>query len=196
MSHLALHCCCAPCTIEPLRDLAARHDRVTLVYYNPNIHPADEYDRRRDQFQAYATELGAEFVELEYEPAAWVEAVARAAAATPADVRFNRCDACYELRLGRVARWAADHGADIVSTTLTVSPYQSQEGIRTALESACATAGLAAEYRDYTDRYASATSASREMGMYRQNYCGCFLSKIEADAARAARREARRRADR
>ena len=191
MSHLALHCCCAPCTIEPLRDLAARYDRVTLVYYNPNIHPADEYDRRRDQFQTYATELGAEFVELEYDPTAWVEAVARAAADTPANERFNRCDACYALRLDRVARWAADNGANALATTLTVSPYQSQDGIQRSLERACASVGLTPEYRDYTDRYADATSASREMGMYRQNYCGCFLSKIEADAQRETRRAER-----
>ena len=196
MTHLALHCCCAPCTIEPLRDLATRYDRVTLVYYNPNIHPADEYARRRDQFAEYAADLAAEFVEIPYDASEWVEAITLAAADSPKDEPFDRCAACYRLRLSRVARWAAEHGADSFSTTLTVSPYQSQEGIRAAGERVAAETGVAFDYHDYSDRYPAATEESRALGMYRQNYCGCFLSKIEAEAERAARREARRSANR
>lgn len=192
MAHLALHCCCAPCTIEPLRELAGDYDRVTLVYANSNIHPEDEYVRRRDQFIAYAEELGASFVELPYNPASWLNSVVSEAASTPMGIEVDRCVACYRLRLGEVADWALASGADVFATTLTVSPYQHQETIAWVGGEVAAERGLAFDYRDFSPLYPLATQESREMGMYRQNYCGCFLSEFEAKRDREARREARR----
>lgn len=192
MSHLALHCCCAPCTIEPLRELSGDYDRVTLVYANSNIHPEDEYIRRRDQFVSYAAELGADFVELPYQPADWIGAVVESAASTDAGQGVDRCAACYRLRLEEVAAWALANGADTFATTLTVSPYQHQQTIERVGVEVAADRTLAFDYRDFSALYPLATRESREMGMYRQNYCGCFLSDFEARQAREARREARR----
>ena len=223
--HLVLHACCTPCTIKSYERLAAGRavtragepvsaDRITLVYYNPNIAPAEEYARRRDALVAYCAEQGIEAVELEYDPPSWEEA-------TAADQQIpGRCRQCYALRLGRVARWAAAHGADALTTTLTISPYQlsdliAQEGVRAVRETASGSdvgrdapgaplpaAALtpiasAPSLRyldiDFSPDYRASQNAARAAGIYVQNYCGCLPSRREAEAQRAARKAARKR---
>jgi predicted adenine nucleotide alpha hydrolase (AANH) superfamily ATPase len=185
-ARLLLHACCGPCVIEPLDALAAEADHVTIVFANPNIHPAEEYERRRDTLRLYAETVGVEVVELPYQPMAWLDAVAPLANAGAA-----RCRACYRLRLTQAAGYAAEHGYDAIATTLTVSPYQDAEAILAEGEHAAAEAGVSYLHRDFRDRYSEATRRSRELGMYRQNYCGCVLSEAEARRERAARKAAR-----
>ncbi len=181
-----LHACCGPCLLEPFDALVAEHD-VTVLYANPNIHPAEEYRRRRDTLLAYAGGHGIEVIEEPYDPVAWMQAVA-GLEREPA----RRCRACFELRLGIAARTAASLGMDAIATTLTVSPYQDQRAVAEAGEAAAAAAGIAYIDADFRDRYSEATRRSRELGMYRQNYCGCMLSDIEAEQGREARRAERR----
>jgi predicted adenine nucleotide alpha hydrolase (AANH) superfamily ATPase len=183
---LLLHACCGPCLLEPFDALAERHD-VTVVYVNPNIHPPSEYRRRRDTLADYALRRGIPVVELDYDPASWARSVAGLE-----DDRRRRCRACFALRLGRAARYAAESGFEGLATTLTVSPYQDAEAIRDAGVAACAVAGIEWVHADFRDRYPEATRRSRELGMYRQNYCGCVLSAVEAERERAARKEARK----
>lgn len=181
-----LHACCGPCLLEPFDALAAEH-AVRVVYANPNIHPREEYERRRDTLLAYASERGIAVDEAPYEPHAWDEAV-RGLEDRPGE----RCRECFRLRIGLAAEHAALLGFDAVATTLTVSPYQDPHAIREAGEAACADAGVAFLVTDFRDRYASATRRSRELGMYRQNYCGCRYSEGEASEQRAARKAAKR----
>jgi len=185
---LALHACCGPCLIEPLDAFEEEGHHVTVLFYNPNIHPQEEYERRRDVLIAYATRHGVDVVELPYDPAAWHRAVASSTS------REERCLACYRLRLGETARWAAAHGHAAISTTLAISPYQDGEAI--GREGASAAAQSSVEYlrRDFRDRYSEATRRSRDEGMYRQNYCGCAPSQAEAQGERAQRKEARAQA--
>lgn len=180
-----LHACCGPCLLEPYDALAGSAD-IAVCYANPNIHPAKEYERRRDALVRYAGDSDIKVVELPYEPERWSDAVREAG-----DERRARCRACYALRVGMVAAEAARLGYDAVATTLTVSPYQDQEGIREAGERACAAAGVTFLFADYRDRYPEATRRARALGMYRQNYCGCLPSMAEASAARAAGRRTR-----
>jgi predicted adenine nucleotide alpha hydrolase (AANH) superfamily ATPase len=93
-----------------------------------------------------------------------------------------------------VARHARDQGFDAVATTLTVSPYQDPDAVREAGEAACVEAGVRFLVTDFRDRYREATRRSRELGMYRQNYCGCEPSRREAEEAREQRRLERRAA--
>lgn len=183
---LALHACCGPCLLEPLDALAAEADEVVVVFGNSNIHPEEEYARRRDTLMAYADEIGATVVELPYDPAAWIET-----AAPHGRDRTARCRACYRLRLGQVATWAAANGFDALSTTLTVSPYQDAEIIAEEGERAARESGIAFIKRDFRERYPEATRRSRELGMYRQNYCGCSISEVEASEDRERRRAER-----
>jgi epoxyqueuosine reductase len=180
---LLLHACCGPCLIEPLDELSALADEFAVVFTNSNIHPAEEYEHRRDVLLEYAESVGAPVIELTYDPAAWVEAVGPLARAGA-----ERCRACYRLRLGEAARYAAENGYDALATTLSVSPYQDHEAIRQEGESAARRQGLDWLDRDFRDSYHDATRRSRELGMYRQNYCGCVLSDLESRQARASRR--------
>ncbi|MDO8880796.1 MAG: epoxyqueuosine reductase QueH [Coriobacteriia bacterium] len=182
---ILLHACCGPCLLEPY-DALAEGAEVAVCYANPNIAPAEEYVRRRDTLRAYAAQEGIAVTELPYEPQRWAEAVAGAG-----DDRAARCRACYELRIGMVAVEAARCGYDAVATTLTVSPYQDPVAIREAGEAACARAGIRFLPTDFRERYPEATRRSRALGMYRQNYCGCAPSAVEADRDRAERRTAR-----
>jgi predicted adenine nucleotide alpha hydrolase (AANH) superfamily ATPase len=167
--------------------LSAEATSVTVIYANPNIHPAEEYERRRDTLLTYASEVGVDVVELPYDRDAWEREVGPFAGEGP-----ERCRACYRLRLGMAARYAADHGFDAITTTLTVSPYQNHDAIREEGERAASAAGVSWLDRDFRNRYREATTRSRELGMYRQNYCGCVFSKEEAAQEREARRNRRR----
>lgn len=186
---VALHACCGPCLLEPIDALAAEADEVVVVYANPNIHPLAEYERRRDTLLEYARGAGIEVHELPYDPAVWLEA-AGPVAGTPA----ARCRACYRVRMRASAQWAAANGFDALATTLTVSPYQDAVAIAEEAEDAAEEAGLVYVGADFRDRYGDATRRSRELGMYRQNYCGCVMSEVEAQAEREARRRERRAA--
>jgi len=180
-----LHACCGPCLIEPYDGLAAEHE-VRVAYANPNIHPRDEYELRRDTLLSYAADRGIGVEELEYDTTAWDRAVEGLE-----KVPGERCRACFLLRLRMVARRAAELGYDAVATTLTVSPYQDPEAIRLAGEEACADSGVTFLVTDFRDRYSEATRRSRELGMYRQNYCGCRYSIDEAAREREQRRAER-----
>lgn len=182
---IVLHACCGPCLIEPFDALAANDD-VVVVFANPNIAPPDEYERRRETLRSYAASVGAEVVELAYDPDLWMNAVAGLEHDQPA-----RCAACYRLRLGMTADWARRHGYARIATTLTVSPYQDTESIRRAGEEVAGLAGVEYVHRDFRDRYPSATARARELGLYLQNYCGCPFSQKEAEDTRARRRAER-----
>jgi predicted adenine nucleotide alpha hydrolase (AANH) superfamily ATPase len=184
---LVLHACCGPCLLEPYDALAASGDEIRVVYANPNIHPREEYERRRDTLLAYAHARGIVVDELAYDTDAWDAAVAGLQ-----DDPVRRCRACFRVRLGAAARHAAELGYDAVATTLTVSPYQDPEAIRDAGEEVCAEAGVEFVLTDFRDRYPEATRRSRELGMYRQNYCGCRYSDAEAAQARELRRAGKR----
>lgn len=184
---IALHACCGPCLLEPYDDLSAIAEEIAVVYTNSNIHPVAEYERRRDTLLAHAQDNGIRVVELPYDPAEWLVAAGR-----HGSDRAQRCRACYELRLSRAAEWAGGDGFDAITTTLTVSPYQDQEAINEVGREVASRFGLEWVARDFRTRYPEATRRSRELEMYRQNYCGCLMSELEARAEREARKAARR----
>jgi len=180
-----LHACCGPCLIEPLDALRVEHD-VTVCYANPNIHPLAEYRRRLETLQEYAERESVRVIEEPYDIARWMRAVAGLE-----DDPARRCRACFRLRLGMTAARAAELGYDAVATTLTVSPYQDADSIRDAGIEACEEAGITYIDTDFREQYRSGTARSRELGMYRQNYCGCVLSDVEAQQQREERRARR-----
>lgn len=187
MTRLALHACCGPCLIEPLDALRAEFGEPTVIYANSNIQPAEEYELRRSTLVSYADSVDVRVIEAAYDPERWMRVVGSAGA----DAGAARCHACYALRLSEAAAVAASEGCDALGTTLTVSPYQDADAIRAEGERACSSAGIRYVHRDFRPRYAEATRRSRQLGMYRQNYCGCLFSKAEAEADRERRRAER-----
>ncbi len=189
---LLLHACCGPCSLEPLRLLLAEGHDITIAYMNSNIAPEGEYAHRLETLLSFARSEGIPVVEGVYDPSVWM---ATAGIIGPdAETRPDRCRACYRLRLEEAADYARDHGFDGLATTLTVSPYQYTDIIRQELERACESRGLAAVFQDYREFYPQATRRSKALGMYRQDYCGCAFSKVEADEERAQRAAERAKA--
>ena len=183
---LLLHACCGPCSLEPLRVLREQGFLPTIVYVNPNIQPHDEYVRRLETLRAWAAGENVEVVEGPYEAERWEREVARYGTN-----RLARCQACYRLRLEGAATLAAELGCAHMSTTLSVSPYQIFDACGTELGRICARVGLTAVWRDFRPLYPQATTRAKELGLYRQNYCGCRFSAAEAALERCQAREVR-----
>lgn len=220
---LLLHACCGPCAIMPTRLLRADGHNITLFYTNSNIAPASEYEKRLSELRTYALREEFPLAEGEYNPALWEQLVApvgeslknyspafgeQAAESHTAESvselldderRSERCRLCYRMRLEEAAAYACENGFDGLATTLAVSPYQFGDICAEELTQACANTGLEPLWQDFTPYYGDATRISRELGMYRQNYCGCRFSVKEAEATRAwvkAQRKARKAAKR
>lgn len=195
---LLLHACCGPCSLEPVRLLCERGVKPSIYYANSNIEPAEEYARRLDAIMDWAQSEDLLFIEGTYAPEVWEEHVGVIGPAEDlihaeeSGRRKARCRACYRLRFEETAQFAAENGFDAVGTTLTISPYQYTNTIREELESACKKYGVSAAFEDYSPHYREATRRSREMGMYRQNFCGCRFSEDEAAAQRAYRKAKRK----
>ena len=173
---LLLHSCCGPCSsavLERLRD----HFRVTVLYYNPNIEPEEEYLHRRSEQQRLLKILGdAEWLECEYDHAAF-EAFAPAMAEEPEGGK--RCLACFALRLNETAAQAKAHGFEYFTTTLSVSPHKNADNVNKAGEEAARRFGVRYLYADFKKKngYLRSLQLSAEYDLYRQNYCGCLYSK-------------------
>lgn len=183
---VALHACCGPCLLEPYDALKAEGHEIVVVYANPNIQPLEEYERRRDVLLTYAAEQGIEVVQTAYEPERWSEAVADVLG-DPAE----RCRRCYRLRMKLTADEAESRGCDALATTLTVSPFQRPDVIAEEAATVARAAGMRYAGHDFRERYADAVRRSQDLGMYRQNYCGCAPSEDEARESRAARKRRR-----
>lgn len=187
---LLLHACCGPCSLEPVRLLREEGFEPTILWTNPNIQPVSEHERRLSTLQRWAREVAHVDVIVAADDRDLWE---RAAAPHGMD-RRARCRACYALRLAEACRVARERGFTHVSTTLAVSPYQLFDDCGEILARIAAAHGLTAVWRDFRPHYADATRTSRELGMYRQNYCGCRFSAVEAALDRQAARDERRRA--
>jgi len=155
---------------------------------NSNIHPLEEYLHRRDTLLSWANAEEITVVEGLYDAEVWEKAVAPALA-LPESERSERCRLCYRMRFEEVARYAAQYGFEGICTTLTVSPYQFCEVIAEELRRAGALFGLEVIFEDFRSLYPQATKRSRELGMYRQNFCGCRFSQAEAKAQREQHKE-------
>ena len=157
------------------------------------IDACDEYDKRLRELQRYGADQGFAVIEGDYDPDAWEREVAPVAQAVEAGeaAREDRCRACYRMRLEEAAARAAEGGYDGLASTLAVSPYQLSDVLHEELDRVCAQAGIVAHFEDYRPYYDEATRISREIGMYRQNYCGCRYSVQEAEATRAAIKQQR-----
>lgn len=190
MTRLLLHACCAPCSLEPMRMLTEEGFEPTICWTNPNIQPKDEHDRRLVELRHWCAMEGIPLIEAKEDYGAWERSVAPIGALD----RPRRCRACYGLRLAEACRVAVEEDFTFIATTLAVSPYQLFETCNDVLTRLAEARGLAPVIRDFRPWYPEATRRSRELGMYRQNYCGCRFSAAEAAMDRARLREERRAA--
>lgn len=176
---LLLHSCCAPCSSYVLEYLT-QYFRITLFYYNPNIFPAEEYQKRVREQQIFISKLPVkypvEFVEGDFDIQTFYETV-RGLEKEPEG--GARCFACYRLRLEKTAALAAQLGADYFATTLTVSPLKNAAKLNEIGEELAEKYGVSWLPSDFKKRngYKRSGELSREYGLYRQDYCGCAFSR-------------------
>lgn len=169
---ILLHTCCGPCAIYPLEKLIGTGHSVTGFFYNHNIHPYQEYQRRLQGVREFAAAKALQLIcRDEYNLEEFLAAVAQ----NPE----QRCYYCYFSRLDAAARKAAELGFDAFTSSLLYSRYQNQESIRTAGERAAERHGIQFYYEDFRPGWQEGIRLSKEMGLYRQQYCGCIYSEKE-----------------
>ena len=169
---ILLHICCAPCTIYPLRILRREGAEVGGLYYNPNIHPYQEYRKRLDTLEVYASQEELPVIREAVYP---MEQFLRQVAFREEE----RCRCCYTLRLTRAARIAKRCQYDAFTTTLLYSRFQKHGLIRSIAEGVAKTQGIPFLYRDFREGWSEGVRISKEIGLYRQSYCGCIYSEKE-----------------
>lgn len=172
-----LHTCCGPCTIVPLRGLRQEGAEVFGLYANPNIHPYSEWDRRREALETLAAGEALRLLpHAPYDPQEWLRSVSFR--------EGERCRICYHLRLRHAALLARRGRFDAFSTTLLYSKFQKHDLIRQIGEALGSEVGVAFLYRDWREGWKEGVEASRALGLYRQQYCGCIYSEAERCAPR------------
>ena len=175
---LLLHSCCGPCSSYVLEYLSDYFD-ITLFFYNPNIQPAEEYEKRLSAqtqlLESAKYKNPVAFLAGEYEPQRFFEAVKGLENCREGGAR---CEKCFELRLSKAAEIAKKGGFDYFATTLTVSPHKNAVLINE----------IGGRYQNYLpsdfkkrEGYKRSIILSKEYELYRQDYCGCIFSKGEKD---------------
>jgi predicted adenine nucleotide alpha hydrolase (AANH) superfamily ATPase len=183
MPSLLLHSCCAPCSSYVLEYLAS-HFNIVLFYYNPNIFPREEYEKRRDEqlhlVKQMALPRPVSFVEGKYEPQRFFKDVS-GLEQEPEGGR--RCALCFAIRLKVAAEEAKRIGARYFTTTLSVSPHKDAVLLHKIGEETARRVGVAYLPGDYKKKggYQRSIVLSNQYGLYRQNYCGCIFSQKEAE---------------
>ncbi|MGQ9492193.1 MAG: epoxyqueuosine reductase QueH [Anaerolineae bacterium] len=171
---LLLHICCGPCSTYTIQRLREQGFDLTGLWYNPNIHPFAEHERRRECIQSYAAEIELPMIWETYDMPTYFRAVAGH------EAFGERCAICYRLRLERTAQIAQQQGFDAFTTTLLISPYQQQALIRSIGEELASQYGVQFYFENLRRGWSERGRMAREHSMYQQRYCGCIYSEWEA----------------
>lgn len=167
---ILLHTCCGPCSIYPVNVLRDRKWMIMGFFYRHNIHPYTECMRREEAIRQYAESIGMKMIfQQDYNP----EGFLRQAAFREA----HRCRICYHDRLYAAAKTAKGGKFDAFTSTLLFSRHQNHELIAEIGEAVGKTVGVRFHYEDFRDGWEAGRETSRELGMYRQQYCGCLYSE-------------------
>lgn len=180
---LLVHACCGPCNTKVLSSLSEAF-KVTVLFYNPNIHPKPEYEKRRDTqadfIVAFNDKNGTdiEFVEGKYDPRRFFQAT-KGLEKEPE--KGKRCEVCYELRLQEAKKFADEIGCEYYTTSLTVSPYKNTEAVNTigdTLDESQNGSQSQFLHSDFKKKngFRESIALAKEYDLYRQNYCGCIYS--------------------
>ena len=170
---LLLHTCCAPCVIHPFEALKGEGFKITSFFYNPNIHPYTEYINRKGALEDYSKRYKIPVVFHKYD----IENYFRRISGN--EGLGARCRLCWQMRLEETALFGTQNNYDLFTTTLLVSPYQSQSIIKAIGEETGDKYGINFLFKDFTGGFRKAQDKAREENLYRQKYCGCVFSERE-----------------
>jgi predicted adenine nucleotide alpha hydrolase (AANH) superfamily ATPase len=167
---ILLHTCCGPCALYPLRTLRLSGHDVTGFFYNHNIHPYQEYCLRRDAVvQMAEQEAMLLIMRDDYDLEVFLASIA--------DDPEGRCSYCYASRLRATAKVAAEQGFDAFTASLLYSRYQKHDEIKVLGEQIGREFNIAFHYEDFRPGWQEGIRLSKDLGLYRQQYCGCIYSE-------------------
>ena len=172
---LLLHCCCAPCSSAVIERIKEYFD-ITFYYYNPNIFPMDEFELRKGEFK----KLGVNVVSELYNHDSFLKLVKGKENEREGGAR---CKICIAERLDKTFQYAIENNFDVVTTTLSISPHKDCEFINLLGESLQEKYGIKYLHADFKKQngYLRSIEICKELGIYRQDYCGCEFSRTGKD---------------
>ncbi len=180
---LLLHSCCAPCSSHVI-DTLTPYFNITIFYYNPNIEPFAEYEKRKEEeirfLKEYPAQNKLDIIDCDYDNDLYHEAIK---GLENLGERSPRCHKCYYLRLEKTALKAKELGYDYFGTTLTVSPYKDSQKLNEIGEFLSTKYHVNYLYSDFkkNNGYLHSIELAKKYNLYRQDYCGCIYSKAERE---------------
>jgi predicted adenine nucleotide alpha hydrolase (AANH) superfamily ATPase len=169
---LLMHICCANCSLYPLKCLFSKGIDIKGLWFNPNIHPYIEYHNRLEALKNLQKIWN---LDIEYIDHYGLKEFLRAVV----NNEDNRCLTCYSIRLNETAKTAKKMGLDGFTTTLLVSPYQKFDIIIEVGKEMGERYSIPFYFEDFRLGWKNSVSLSKELGLYRQKYCGCVYSEME-----------------
>ncbi|MBE6451695.1 MAG: epoxyqueuosine reductase QueH [Alphaproteobacteria bacterium] len=170
--NILLLSCCAPCSCAVIKTMAEEQKKFSVVFYNPNIRPLSEYEKRRDENKRVCHQYGVEFIELEYDNKAWCQAIQ---GLENEPERGKRCSICFHLRLKRVMEYALKNNFTAVASVLGVSRYKNLEQVNQMAELASQQTGCPYVHIEgrKNGMQELRNALIKELELYNQTYCGC-----------------------
>lgn len=183
---LLLHSCCAPCAGEIMEAVASANIETTIFFYNPNIHPVDEYELRKEENVRFAKKLGMSIIDGDYDKDEWFE---RTKGQENEPERGARCTTCFDMRFEVTAKYAKEHGFDLISSTLGISRWKDMSQINGCGHRSGAFYDV--PYWDFNWRKKGGSSRMLELSkkeeFYQQEYCGCVYSLRDTNRWRVSK---------
>jgi len=172
---LLIHVCCAPCSCGVLPQLDKYFD-ITALFYNPNIYPKEEYDLRLKNLYELKKHMNFDIIELNYDETLYLEKI-KGYEKEPEGGK--RCIECFKLRMEESAKYASLNGFSYFTTTLSVSPHKNAQILNEIGENLENKYNVKYLYSDFKkkDGFKNSVRISKELNLYRQEYCGCRFSK-------------------
>jgi hypothetical protein len=183
-SSLLLHSCCAPCAGEIMEAVAASEIKTTVYFYNPNIHPVQEYELRKEENKRYCQKLDFNFIDADYDKDNWFK---RIKGLENEPERGERCTKCFDMRFERSALYAHENNFSLFATTLGISRWKDLDQVNNSgLRAADRYSDL--NFWDFNWRKAGGSprmiEISKREEFYQQEYCGCVYSLRDTNKRR------------
>lgn len=170
---ILLHACCAPCLTYSYKVFRQDFDDVKILWYNPNIHPFKEYEKRLKSMLKYeeqrSEEIDITYID-EYDIGEFISSAVKVDC---------RCELCYEKRFNKTAEIAEKNNIEKFSTTLSISPYQDHQLMKEVGKKVEKDTGIKFIYKDLRDGFEEHHELANDMNLYKQGYCGCIFSEKE-----------------
>jgi epoxyqueuosine reductase len=177
VNKVLLHSCCAPCSGEVIEALHASEIDFAIYFYNPNIHPREEYELRKSENARFARKIGIPFIDADYDPDAWFMRVKGLEGEVE---RGKRCAQCFDMRLERSALYAHENGFPFLTSCFGISRWKNMDQVNASGYRAAARYEDV-EYWDYDWRKGGGSirmyDIAKREGFYKQKYCGCIYSQ-------------------